>query len=93
MHRAFALIADARKEELGGPEQEQPGERLEERPEKWHGGNAIVEGRTKDIDGHPLSCSCGGSFDDEGEVVRCRWSQRTMAFTCNLSMCLEREFP
>jgi len=52
MHGAFAFIADSREEELGSPEQEQPWERLQEWPQEWHGGNAIVEGRTKNVDGH-----------------------------------------
>jgi hypothetical protein len=57
VHCAIALVGDSREEELGRPEQEQPWDRLEERPQEGHGGDAIVEGRAKDIYGHGVSWS------------------------------------
>lgn len=55
MHCTLALVCDAREEELGSPEEEQPWDCLDERPQEWHGGDAIVEGRAKDVDGHGVS--------------------------------------
>jgi hypothetical protein len=49
MHCAITLIAHAREEELRSPEEEQPWYRLEDWPQEWYRGDAIVEGRAKDI--------------------------------------------
>jgi hypothetical protein len=70
VHCAIALVGHSREEELGSPEQEQPWDRLEERPQEGHGGDAIVEGRTKDIYGHGVSGSCSGSYMYECGVVQ-----------------------
>jgi hypothetical protein len=55
MHCAITLIAHAREEELRSPEEEQPWYRLEDWPQEWYRGDAIVEGRAKDIYGHGVS--------------------------------------